>query len=287
MNNFLKTTLLLGGLTVLLVLFGQAVGGPDGMMTAFLFACVMNLGAYWFSDSIVLAMSRAVPLPEENAPEVYAIVRELTAEAGLPMPKIYLIPSTALNAFATGRNPQHAAVAVTEGIVSALNQEELKGVLAHELAHVEHRDILISSIAATLAGAISMLASMLRYALMFGGGRRNERDEETNPLVLLVMAVVIPFAALLIQMAVSRSRESDADERGARLSGNPLYLAGALRKLDAAREQIPLAGVNHAAAHLFIVNPLKPDFFAKLFSTHPPIEERIARLEEMARKQGK
>ena len=279
--------MLLSGLTLLLVFFGGAVGGQNGMMTAFLFACVMNLGAYWFSDQMVLAMSRAVPLPEENAPEVYAIVRELTQGAGLPMPKIYLIPSTALNAFATGRNPRHAAVAVTEGIVTALNREELKGVLGHELAHVEHRDILISSIAATLAGAIGMLASMLRYALMFGGNRRDERGEEANPLVLLVMSIVIPFAALLIQLAVSRSRESDADERGAALSGNPLYLASALRKLDAAQKQIPLAGVEPSTAHLFIVNPLKPDFFSKLFSTHPPIEERIARLEAMARGQGK
>ena len=286
MNNFLKTTLLLGGLTLLLVFFGGAVGGQNGMMTAFLFACVMNFGAYWFSDSMVLSMSRAVPLPEENAPEVYAIVRELTGEAGLPMPKIYLIPSTALNAFATGRNPEHSAIAVTQGIVTALNREELKGVLAHELAHVEHRDILISSIAATLAGAISMLASMLRYAMMFGGSRRDDREEQSNPLALLVMSIVIPFAALLIQMAVSRSRESDADERGAKLSGNPLYLASALQKLGSAQKQIPLQGVEPATAHLFIVNPLKPDFFMKLFSTHPPLEERIARLEEMARREG-
>ena len=257
------------------------------MMTAFIFACVMNLGAYWFSDSMVLSMSRAVPLPEENAPEVYAIVHELIEKAGLPMPRIYLIPSTALNAFATGRDPKHAVVAVTEGIVTALNREELKGVLGHELAHVEYRDILISSIAATLAGAISMLASMLRYAMMFGGSRRDEREEGSNPLVLLVMSIVIPFAALLIQMAVSRSRESDADETGAALSGNPLYLASALRKLEAAQKQIPLQGVEPATAHLYIVNPLKPDFLMKLFSTHPPIEERIARLEAMARHTGR
>ncbi len=286
MNNFLKTTFLLSALTLLLVMFGSAVGGENGMVTAFIFACVMNFGAYWFSDSMVLTMSRAVPLPEENAPEVYAITRELTEEAKLPMPKIYLIPSTALNAFATGRDPEHAAVAVTEGIVTALNSEELKGVLAHELAHVEHRDILISSIAATLAGAISMVATMLRYAMMFGGGRRDDREKEANPLVLLVMSMVIPFAALLIQMAVSRSRESDADERGAKLSGNPLYLASALRKLDSAQKQIPLQGAEPAMAHLFIVNPLKPDFLMKLFSTHPPVEERIARLEEMARREG-
>lgn len=286
MNNFLKTTFLLSALTLLLVMFGSAVGGENGMVTAFIFACVMNFGAYWFSDSMVLTMSRAVPLPEENAPEVYAIVRELTAEARLPMPKIYLIPSTALNAFATGRDPEHAAVAVTEGMVTALNREELKGVLAHELAHIEHRDILISSIAATLAGAISMVATMLRYAMMFGGGRRDNREKEANPLLLLVMSIVIPFAALLIQMAVSRSRESDADERGAKLSGNPLYLASALRKLDSAQKQIPLQGAEPAMAHLFIVNPLKPDFLMKLFSTHPPVEERIARLEEMARREG-
>lgn len=287
MNNLLKTTLLLSSLTLLLIFFGGAVGGQDGMMAAFIFACLMNFGAYWFSDSFVLSMSRAVPLPEENAPEVYTIVRELIQEAGLPMPRIYLIPSTALNAFATGRDPQHAVVAVTEGIVSALNREELKGVLAHELAHVENRDILISSIAATLAGAISMLATMLRYALMFGGSRRDEREEQSNPLALLVMAIVIPFAAVLIQMAVSRSRESGADETGARLSGNPLYLASALRKLEAAQKQIPFQGAEPATAHLYIVNPLKPDFFMRLFSTHPPIEERIARLEEMARHPGR
>ncbi len=286
MNNFLKTTLLLGGLTLLLVFFGGAVGGQDGMMAAFLFACLMNFGAYWFSDSLVLSMSRAVPLPEENAPEVYEILRELTAKAGIPMPKIYLIPSTALNAFATGRNPSHAAVAVTEGIVTALNREELKGVLAHELAHVQHRDILISSIAAVLAGAISMLASMFRYSLMFGGNRRDDREERSNPLVLLVMSMLIPLAALLIQLAVSRSREIAADEKGAMLSENPLYLASALQKLEAAQKQIPLREVEPSTAHLFIINPLKADFFMKLFSTHPPIGERIARLERMAAGKG-
>ena len=286
MNNIIKTTILLSFLTLLFVFFGDLLGGQNGMMTAFVFACFMNLGAYWFSDKVVLAMYRAQPLPEQEAPEVYAIVRELTQKMNVPMPQIFLIPTAAPNAFATGRNPEHAVVAVTQGILDLLGKEELKGVLAHELAHVQHRDILISSIAATLAGAISMLASMLRYALMFGGNRRDERGEEANPLVLLAMSIVIPFAALLIQLAVSRSRESDADEEGGVSCGNPLYLASALKKLDAESKRIPMREVNPATSHLFIVNPLKGDAFAKLFSTHPPIEERIARLEKLARERG-
>ncbi len=254
------------------------------MMTAFIFACIMNLGAYWFSDQMVLAMYRAQPVSEAEAPEVYAIVRELIQEAKLPMPKIYMIPSAAPNAFATGRNPKHAAVALTQGIFELLNREELKGVLGHELAHVEHRDILISSIAAILAGAISMLGSMLRWGLMFGGGRsNNDDDREGNPLVLLAMAILAPIAAMLIQLAVSRSREYHADETGAHLCGNPLYLASALRKLEAGSKSNPLRNAEPATAHLFIVNPLRGDGFSKLFSTHPPIEERIARLEQLAR----
>lgn len=281
MNNILKTTFLLAALTGILLFFGQTLGGRSGMMTAFIMACVMNFSAYWFSDKIVLSVYRAQPLSEANAPEVYAILRELAAVANIPMPRIYLIPSAAPNAFATGRNPQHAAVAVTQGIVQILNHEELKGVLAHELAHVVHRDILTSSIAATLAGAISMLANMVRWTLMFGGSSR-EDNRNANPVALLFMAVLMPFAAMLVQLAVSRSREYHADEAGAQLSGNPLYLASALQKLDNASRRLPLHA-DPSSAHLFIVNPLKGSTFASLFSTHPPMEERIARLEKMAR----
>ena len=283
MSNFFKTVFLLSGLTLLLVFFGRLVGGPNGMMAAFFFACVMNLGAYWWSDKLVLAAYRAKPLSEAEAPEVHAMVSELAAQAGIPKPCIYLIPSAAPNAFATGRSPKHAALAVTQGIFEALNQEELKGVLGHELGQVLNRDILIASIAATLAGAISMLASMLRWGLMTGSMRRNDREEGgAHPLVLFVSAIIIPFAAMLIQLAVSRSREFGADETGARLCGNPLYLASALGRLEAASKKTFLHQADPSSAHLFIVNPLKPDLFAKLFSTHPPMSERIARLERMA-----
>jgi len=282
--NFFKTAFLLTALTLLLVFVGGAIGGRDGMTTAFIFACVLNLGAYWFSDKLVLAMYRAQPIEESQAPALYRTVRELTQEAGMPMPKIYLIPTPTPNAFATGRNPRHAVVAVTQGILELLNEEELKGVLGHELAHVQHRDILISSIAATIAGAISMLTSMARWGLMFGGGRRNERDEGANPLVLLVMIIVAPLAALLIQLAVSRSREFDADKGSAHLAKNPLHLASALRKLEAGNRRMPMLGANPATAHLFIVNPLSGGGIAKLFSTPPPLEERIERLERMAQR---
>lgn len=281
--NFFKTVFLLTALTLLLVFVGGAIGGEQGMMFALVFACVMNLGAYWFSDKLVLAMYRAEPLSESAAPGVHRIVRELTEKAGMPMPRIYRIPSPAPNAFATGRNPRHAVVAVTHGILELLNEEELKGVLGHELSHVEHRDILIASIAATIAGAISMLTSMARWALIFGGGRRNSREGGSNPFVLLVMAIVAPIAALLIQLAVSRSREFHADEGGARLTGNPLPLASALRKLEAGCRRIPMLEASPTTAHLFIVNPLRGGGIAKLFSTHPPLEERIERLERMAR----
>ena len=282
--NFFKTFFLLTALTLLLIFVGGAIGGERGMTYAFMFACLMNLGAYWFSDKLVLASYRARLLAEEEAPAVHRIVAELALAAHMPKPKIYLIPSQAPNAFATGRNPSHAVVAVTQGILELLSDEELKGVLGHELSHVSHRDILISSIAATIAGAISMLSSMARWALMFGGSRR-DRDEEggANPLVLLIMAIVAPIAALLIQLAVSRSREFDADEDGAHLTGNPLYLASALRKLDAGARRIPMIEATTTTAHLFIVNPLRANAIAKLFSTHPPIEERIERLERMAR----
>ncbi len=282
MNNLFKTVFLLTALTLLLMLFGQAVGGRQGMVTAFFFACAMNFFAYWFSDKMVLSMYRAQPLSEQEAPEIYGIVRELAEEAHIPMPRVYLIPSNSPNAFATGRNPQNAVVALTQGIMGLLNREELKGVLAHEISHVLHRDILISSVAATLAGAISMLANMARWGLMFGGGRRDDREGGANPIVLLLMAILTPIAATLIQLAVSRSREYDADEKGAHLCGNPLYLASALRRLESGSKQTVMRDAEPSTAHLFIVNPLKGDGFAGLFSTHPPMEERIARLERMA-----
>lgn len=282
MGNIFKTAFLLTSLTLLFILFGQAVAGRQGMVTAFVFACLMNFFAYWFSDKMVLAAYRARPISESEAPEVYEIVRELAAEARIPMPKIYMIPSSSPNAFATGRNPSHAAVALTQGIFELLNREELKGVLAHELSHVLHRDILISSVAATLAGAISMLANLARWSLMFGGSRR-DNEREQNPFALLMMAILTPIAAALIQLAVSRSREYDADAQGGKLCGNPLYLASALRRLEAGSRRDVLLGAEPSNAHLFIVNPLSGASFANLFSTHPPVEERIARLEQMAR----
>lgn len=281
--NFLKTVVFLTALTLLLVFLGGAIGGQQGMTYAFVFASLMNLGAYWFSDKLVLAMYRAQPLPETEAPAVHQIVRRLTEKAGMPMPKIFRIPSPTPNAFATGRNPKHAVVAVTQGILDLLSEEELEGVLGHELSHVKHRDILIASIAATIAGAVSMLSSMARWALMFGGGRRDNREGGNNPLALLVMVIVAPIAALLIQLAVSRSREYEADEGGSKLTGNPLYLASALRKLEAGSQRIPMLEATPTTAHLFIVNPLSGKGIVKLFSTHPPVEERIERLERMAR----
>lgn len=287
MNNFIKTTILLTVLTLLFVWAGGAIAGEQGMTIAFVMACVMNFVSYFFSDKIVLSMYRAQPISESEAPEIYQIIRELCSEAKLPMPKIYLIPTAAPNAFATGRDPNHAVVAVTKGILDILNYEELKGVLAHELGHVAHRDILISSIAATMAGAISMLANMARWSLMLGGGRsRDDEGRSANPLVLLLMVILVPMAAALIQLAISRSREYSADDEGAHWCGNPLYLANALRKLDAGSKQIPMRGAEPVTAHLFIVNPLTGQGFAGLFSTHPPIEARIARLEEMARAKG-
>lgn len=284
MSNVFKTTLLLGALTLLLMFFGNAVGGEQGMMTALIFACVMNFVSYWFSDKLVLSMYRARPLTEQEAPEIHQIVRELAAEARIPVPKIYMIPSAAPNAFATGRDPQHAAVAVTQGIFELLNYEELKGVLGHELSHVTNRDILVSTVAATLAGAISMLANTARWAMMFGGmSRRDDEDRrDMNPVMILILAALMPVAAMLIQLAVSRSREYGADESGAHLCGNPLYLASALRKLEAGSKQVAM-NADPSSAHLFIVNPLRPGAITGLFSTHPPIEERIARLEKMAR----
>jgi heat shock protein HtpX len=277
--NTLRTTLLLGLLTCLLVVAGGAIGGRSGMTLALFMAGAMNLISYWFSDKIVLAMYGAREVGEQDYPELYAMVRQLALQAGMPLPRVYLIENDTPNAFATGRNPEHAAVAVTTGIMRILTREELLGVLAHELSHVRHRDILISSIAATVAGAITYLAHMAQWAAMFGGGRDSD-DEGGGIFGLILMAILAPIAAMLIQMAISRSREFEADRGGAQISGNPLYLAGALRKLEMANQQIPMAA-NPATAHMFIVNPLSGAGLMSLFSTHPPLDERIRRLESM------
>lgn len=278
--NTLKTVILLGILTGLLMFFGGLFGGKTGVTIAFLFAVIMNFGAYWFSDKIVLSMYHAREVTEREAPELYAIVKNLALRAGLPMPRVYIIPEETPNAFATGRNERHAAVAVTEGILRILTRDELEGVLAHELTHIKNRDILISSIAATIAGAIVMLANMAQWAAIFGGGRSEDEEGAGGIISLLVMAILAPIAATLIQMAISRSREFMADEGGAKISGKPYGLAGALEKLARASQMIPMAA-NPATSHMFIVNPLSARTFMKLFSTHPPIEERIARLRRM------
>lgn len=280
-RNFLKTVLLLTGLTFLFVTFGYLAGGRSGVYTALILTAVMNFFVYWQSDRIVLAMHRAEVIREEEAPELYEIVRRLADKAGMPAPRLYLISSASPNAFATGRDPQHAALAVTSGILELLSAEELEGVLAHELGHVKNRDILIATVAATLAGAVSALASMIRWGALIGGGQR--RSEKTHPVVLIFLAFLMPVAAALIQLAVSRSREFHADDEGARLCGNPLYLASALGKLESGNRRYPMREADPSCAHLFIVNPLIPDLFARLFSTHPPIEERIARLDRLAR----
>jgi heat shock protein HtpX len=282
MNQF-KTFLLMLVLTALFMLVGSAIGGKSGAMYAFVFAALMNFVTYWFSDKIVLRMYGAKEVTQGEARDLYEIVGELTNKASLPMPKVYIMDNDTPNAFATGRNPEHAAVAVTTGILRILSKEELKGVIAHELSHIRHRDILVSTIAATMAGAISMLASMARWGAIFGGGRSN--DEEGggggNFLFVLLFTMVASVAAMMIQMAISRSREYMADEGGARLS-HPLSLAKALGKLDTAARRIPMQA-NPSTAHMFIVNPLTGGGVLSLFSTHPPIEERIARLEEMAK----
>src|SRR3989304_641131 len=253
--NFFKTTILLAVLTAMLVFAGDARGGRSGAITALIFAGIMNFGTYWFSDKIVLMMYRAKPVTEADAPELYAITRDLTMKAGLPMPKVYIMENDTPNAFATGRNPGHAAVAVTTGIMRLLSREELTGVLAHELAHIQNRDILISTIAATIAGAISYLAHMAQWAAMFGGTRDNER--EGNPIALIVMMIVAPLADMIILMGISRYREYGADMGGARIWGNPLSLAKALRKLDYGNKRIPMAVPSEATAHMFFLRPLR------------------------------
>ncbi len=279
--NTLKTGLLLGALTGLLMLIGGWFGGRNGVVIAFLFAMAMNFGSYWFSDKIVLRMYHAQPVSESEAPELYAMVKDLALRASMPMPRVYIIPEGTPNAFATGRNEQHAVVAVTEGLLRILSRDELEGVLSHEMTHIRNRDILIGSIAATLAGAIVMLANMAQWTAMFGGGGHDDDEGGgSNIFGLIFMAMLAPIAATLIQMAISRSREFLADEGGAKISGKPYGLAGALEKLSQASRAIPM-NANPSTAHMFIVNPLTGRSLMNLFSTHPPIEERIARLRSM------
>lgn len=285
MNGF-RTTILLAALTALVVWIGQMIGGPNGAIMALVMAGAMNFISYWFSDKIVLKMYGAQEITANDDPELFGLVQDIAGRAGLPMPRVYMIPEEAPNAFATGRNPEHAAVAVTQGIRRLLNKRELGGVLGHELSHVKHRDILISSIAATLAGAISYLAYMAQWAAIFGGGSRDREEGGSNIFGLLFMMIVAPMAAMLIQMAVSRSREYMADEGGAKVTGDPLALASALRKLQMGAQNVPLQVSDATAsstAHMFIVNPLSGGGLANLFSTHPAMEERIARLEAMAK----
>ncbi len=272
--NTMRTVLLMTLLTLVLVGAGGALGGQGGALFALIMAAVMNLGSYWFSDKIVIKMYRG---QEVQSGTLYEVVSELCQRNGLTMPKVYVLPQDTPNAFATGRNPQHAVVAATQGIMQILSREELQGVMAHELAHVQNRDILIGSIAATFAGAISYLAHMAQWAMIFGG----RDDEDNNPLALIGMMILAPIAAMLVQMAISRSREYGADEKGARLCGQPHALASALRKLEMSNHRVPMQKVNEATAHMFIVNPLSGNKMASLFSTHPPMEERIRRLEGM------
>jgi len=280
MNNTIKTTILLATLTAVFIAIGGILGGNSGMLIAFGFAIVMNLGAYWFSSDIALRMASAREVTPEQAPELHQLVEELAMYARLPKPRVAVIDSPSPNAFATGRDANHAVVAVTTGIMGVLSRDELAGVLAHELGHVRNHDILISSVAATIAGAITMLANMAQWALIFGGFGRSDDDDGVNPFAALLMIFVAPIAATIIQLAISRSREFGADDTGARIHGNPESLARALEKLEMATSMRPLP-VNPSMAHLFIVNPLKGAMFSGLFSTHPPIEERIRRLRSM------
>lgn len=278
----IKTLLLLAALTGLILGAGYYIGGQDGLTIALIFAAVMNFISYWFSDKIVLAMYRAQPISENANPKLHRVIERLAEKSGMPKPRLYLVNLPVPNAFATGRNPQNAAVAVTSGLLQILNDEELEGVLAHELSHVKNRDILISSIAATLAGAISYLAQIAYYAAIFGGGRRNHR-EGGNPLGAIALVILTPIIATLLHLAISRSREFLADETGAKYSGKPLALASALEKLHSASQRRPLIGAPkyEATAHLFIVNPFRPSLLMKLFSTHPPVQERVKRLQSI------
>ncbi|MBI3325085.1 MAG: zinc metalloprotease HtpX [Nitrospinae bacterium] len=281
MSSVLRTTVLLAALTALFLVIGGAVGGNQGVVIAFIFALLTNVASYWFSDKIVLRMYGAQEVSLHEAPELYRLVQRLAQRAGIPMPRVYIIPSDSPNAFATGRNPQHGAVAVTEGIMRLLDEEELAGVLSHELGHIRNRDTLIMTVAATLAGAITMLAHMAQWGALLGGfGRRDDDEGGGGMLSLLFMAILAPIAAMLIQLAISRSREYFADRTGAAIVGSPTGLAQALEKLHYASQRLPL-GANPATAHLFIVNPLSGRAFMSLFSTHPPLEERIRRLRRL------
>jgi heat shock protein HtpX len=274
--NTLRTFFLMTVLTLILVAAGGAIGGQGGALFALILAGVMNLGSYWFSDKIVITMYKG---REVTSGPLFDVVQELCQRNNLTMPKVCILPQPQPNAFATGRNEQHAVVAATEGLLQILSREELLGVMAHEMSHVRHRDILIGSIAATVAGAISYLAHMAQWAMIFGG---RSDDEDSNPLALIAMMILAPIAAMLVQMAISRSREYLADEGGAKLSGNPHYLASALRKLETANRAAPMTQANEATAHMFIVNPLRSGGLRSLFSTHPPVEERVRRLEAMS-----
>ncbi len=276
MTNGLKTALLLGLLSGLLLVIGELAGGANGLMIAFVLAAIMNFVSYWFSDKMVLRMYHAQEVGQGHP--LYQITERLARQGGLPMPKVYIIPDSSPNAFATGRNPEHAAVAATEGILKVLDERELEGVIAHELAHVKHRDILISSVAATIAAAIMMFGRMAMYAGLFAGNGRNEREGGgSNPIALLAMMILAPIAAMLIQGAISRSREFAADAGGARIAGNPYGLADALRKIDAVSKRVPL-DANPATAHMFIIKPFSGAGLMSLFSTHPPTEARIQAL---------
>jgi len=274
----MKTFVFMAGLGGLLVLIGNAIGGRSGMMIALVFAAVMNLGTYWFSDKIVIKMTRSRPVGEAEAPWLYRIVRELSAKAQMPMPRLYIMPAPQPNAFATGRNPQHAVVAVTDGILEVLSEEELAGVLAHEISHVHNRDILIGAVAATFAAAVTMLARMAMWGAMLGGGGRDRDSGPMGAFAMIFSWLLAPIAALLIQMAVSRSRESHADATGARLLGDATPLANALIKIDAAAKRTPVPAISPAVSHLFLQNPLRGAGMSKLFMSHPPLEVRLAQL---------
>jgi len=280
MNNLVnqfKTFILMSSLTILVVLIGSAIGGQSGMIMAFIFAIVMNGGSYWFSDKIALSMTKSRPITIEDNPELYAMVETLATNANIPMPKLYMIPSAQPNAFATGRNPNHSAVAVTQGLINLLNYDELEGVIAHELAHIKNRDVLISTIAAVMAGIITTMANWAQWALMFGGGNSDD-DEAGSFLVALPVIILGPLAAMLVQMAVSRSREYLADSTGSNIAGKSRGLESALLKLEQTSKIIPM-NVNPSASHMFIVNPLNSKHIVRLFSTHPPIEDRVRKLQ--------
>ncbi len=281
--NYFKTFILMLLLTGILIVAGGVLGGTSGMIIALIFAAVMNIGAYWFSDKMVLSMYHATPVTEAERPNLYSIVRNLAMRGKIPMPRVYIVNESTPNAFATGRNPQHAVVCVTTGILEILDDNELSGVIGHELTHVKNRDILIGSVAATIAGGISILAWIAEWGAMFSGFGGGDGDGEGNIVGFLAMAIIAPLIATLIQLAISRQREYAADKGGARLSGNPMYLASALKKLEAGNEEDPMPAnkMTHATAHMFIVNPLRRGTFKNLFSTHPATKDRIERLRKM------